>query len=59
MMSLKIGSGFISNLSRFALNRQIYLSSRKQTDSDEWRPPTVNNTSETNPIAVGVEKSLL
>ncbi len=58
MLTLKSGSRFISNMSRFALSRQIYLSCRKQVDSDEWRTHlTNNNTGGTTPLTVGVEKS--
>ncbi|XP_046657673.1 single-stranded DNA-binding protein, mitochondrial-like [Daphnia pulicaria] len=59
MLTLKSGSRFISNMSRFALSRQIYLSCRKQVDSDEWRTHlTNNNTGGTTPLTVGVEKTI-
>ena len=55
MFSLKTGIGLNSNLFRFAFSRQIFLSSRKQVDSEE--PPTDANETAT-PITVGLEKSL-
>ena len=55
MLSLKTAIGLTKNLSRFEFSRQIFVSSRKQVDSEE--PPTDANETAT-PITVGLEKSL-
>ena len=55
MLSLKTAIGLTKNLSRFEFSRQIFVSSRKQVDSEE----SSTNADETpTPITVGLEKSL-
>nr|CAG4637568.1 EOG090X0O5J [Ceriodaphnia reticulata]SVE73364.1 EOG090X0O5J [Ceriodaphnia reticulata] len=58
MFSLKAASGIISNVTRFSIARQICLSSRRQADSDEWKPSTNQETDESAPFSGGLEKTI-